>query len=136
MYIPYVSCNYKLSGIFTCKLERGSEVAVRLIDRLDASTLSKGKTHNRVTIRTSELGESQQWSWAFEWGNPSNGIGFTVASKWGFAVMSKAHRGALEAQGDARRRAMRSAALRPVATTRRAGEARRCLTRGARLVTL
>ena len=32
-------------------------------DKLDASTLSRGETHNRVTI------------WSSEWGNPSGGVG-------------------------------------------------------------
>ena len=60
-----------LSGMLTHKLERGTEMGVWPIDRLDASTLSRGKTHNRVTIRTSE------------WENPSSGVGFTVAFEWG-----------------------------------------------------
>ena len=43
-----------LSEIFTCKFENGLEVGVRSSDKLDASILSGGKTHNRVTIQTSK----------------------------------------------------------------------------------
>ena len=70
MYISYVSCSYRLSGMFTCKFRKGAEVRLQLGDRLDTSTTSRGKTHNRVTNWTSKLGESQHRSWASEWGNP------------------------------------------------------------------
>jgi len=68
--------------MFTCK--KRPEVGMLPSDRLDASTPSRGKTHNRVMI------------WSSEWENPSSGvgppsggnlsseIGFTIANEWGF----------------------------------------------------
>jgi len=61
IYMPYVSCNFRLSGMLTCKLER-------CIDRLDASTLSGENPISEVAIRNCEWGIPQQRSWAFEWG--------------------------------------------------------------------
>ena len=77
IYIPYVSYNYRLSRIFACKFGKGPKVGVRSSDRLDASTLIKSKTHNRLTIQTSE------------WENLSIGVGILVASKWGFCPISR-----------------------------------------------
>ena len=57
-------------------LKREPEVGVRPNDRLDACTPSMGKTHNRVTIRTSE------------WEDPNEGVGLTVASEWRFCPIS------------------------------------------------
>ena len=60
MYIPCVSCNHRLSSYL--QIEKGLEVRVSPIDRLDASTLSGGNPRSEVAIRTSEWGKSQQRS--------------------------------------------------------------------------
>ena len=54
MYIPYVSCNYKLSGMFTCKFGKGPKIRGRTSDILDVSTPSRGESHRGVVIRVSE----------------------------------------------------------------------------------
>jgi len=69
MYIPYASCNHKLSETLTYKLERGQS-EVSQIDKLDASTPSGKNPSNGVAIRTSEWEKSQQRSWTSEWGRP------------------------------------------------------------------
>jgi len=82
--------------MFTYKLRKGPKVGLRPNDRLDASTSSRVKTNNRVMIRASEWGESQLRDWAFEWENPSSGVGFTI----GFLVSVLLHQRSCELGND------------------------------------
>jgi len=88
MYIPCVSDNYRLSGMFTCK--KRPEVEMRTSEKLDTSILRVKNTHNRVVIRTSDWGKPQQQSWASEWRDPNSGVWFTVAFELEFYPISGA----------------------------------------------
>ena len=84
MYMLYISCNYRLSGMFTCKKKKEPEVRMWPSDRLDLPTLRKGRIRNKVTIRTSEWGDPNIGVRPPSGRNPSNRVGFPITSEWGF----------------------------------------------------
>jgi len=53
------------------------------MNKLDASTLTSGRTHNWVTIQTSEWENLSSGVRPPSGGDSSSGVGFAVASEWG-----------------------------------------------------
>jgi len=67
--------------MFTCKFVKGLEVGCDPTGRrLNRSTPSRGKTHSRVTIQTSEWGGIPAAGLGLRVGDPSSGVSFTLPS--------------------------------------------------------
>ena len=71
-----------LFGMLTCTFGRGSEVGVRPIDRLNASTLSRDRDPQQGDDPNLQVGGSQQGSWASKWGNPAVELGSQLLPSW------------------------------------------------------